>query len=70
MWKVAESVDCVHACWTSELFKVESFGVYLGTSVVFGYAWFSVMKFCECVVRFLCVRVFCRGGLVGVFSKV
>ena len=42
----SESVDCVHACWTSELFRVESFGVYLGTSVVFGYAWFSVMKSC------------------------
>ena len=55
MWKVTESVDCAHACWTSELFRVESFGVYLGTSVVFGYAWFSVMKFCEYVVRFLCV---------------
>ena len=34
---------------------MESFGVYLGTSVVFGYAWLSVMKFRECVVRFVCV---------------
>ena len=34
---------------------MESYGVYIETSVVFGYAWLSVMKFCECLVRCLCV---------------
>ena len=29
---------------------------------MFGYAWLSIMKFCECVVRCLCVQLLCRGG--------
>ena len=30
---------------------------------MFSYAWLSVMTFCECVVRCLCMQVPCRGGL-------
>ena len=30
-----------------------------------GYAWLSVKKFCECVVRCLCVQSLCREGLWG-----
>ena len=29
---------------------------------MFGYAWLRVIKFCECVVRCLCVQVLSRGG--------
>ena len=34
------------------------------TLVVFGHAWLSVVKFCECVihVRCLCVQVLSGGG--------
>ena len=44
--------------------------VYIGTWGVFGYAWLSVMKFCERVVRCLCVQVLCREVNVGVLGKV
>ena len=37
---------------------MESFGVYLGTLVVFGYAWLSVLKFRECVLRFCVCKFF------------
>ena len=30
-----------------------------------GYVWLSVKKFCECVVRCLCVQSLCREGLWG-----
>ena len=30
---------------------------------MFSYAWLSVMTFCECVVRCLCMQVLCRGGV-------
>ena len=38
--------------------RVNHFGVYIGILVVFGYAWLSVMKFRECVVRFCVYKFF------------